>query len=101
MPGITRGKVLQICFDDDIPCKELDFKLAQVYSADEAFVTGTFAGLVPVRQVDGRVIGSVRAAMEGRTISDQDWVSGPVTRHLQQLYMQLKDRDAQAAQRRR
>jgi len=99
MPGITRGKVLQICAEEGIPHKELDFKLTAVYSADEAFVTGTFAGLVPVRQVDGRLIGSVRAAMEGRTYSDHDWVCGPVTRRIQQLYMALKEREAHAQRR--
>lgn len=49
----------------------------QVYSADEAFVTGTFAGLIPVIEVDGRVIG--------------DGARGPATRRLQEAYMQLME----------
>jgi branched-chain amino acid aminotransferase len=40
-----------------IPAFEKRFSLTDVYGADEAFVTGTFAGLVPVRSVDGRTIG--------------------------------------------
>ena len=39
---------------------EKRFSLTDVYGADEAFVTGTFAGLVPVRSVDGRTIGATR-----------------------------------------
>ncbi len=53
---------------------------AQVYSADEAFVTGTFAGLIPVREVDGRIIG------DGRR--------GGMTAALQQAYMLLMEREA-------
>ena len=49
------------------------------YSADEAFTTGTFAGLAPVGEIDGRQIG------EG--------VRGPVTERLQQLYLALIDQD--------
>lgn len=49
--------------------------LQQVYSADEVFVTGTFAGLIPVVEVDGRVIASGRR--------------GPLTARLQQLYVTL------------
>lgn len=50
---------------------------AQVYSADEAFVTGTFAGVIPVVAVDGRTVGS--------------GVRGPVARRLQQLYHTFVD----------
>jgi branched-chain amino acid aminotransferase len=37
---------------------EKDFTLAECYSADEAFVTGTLGGVTPVMKIDGRVIGS-------------------------------------------
>ena len=40
--------------------RECDFTLAQVYSADEAFVTGTLGGVTPVTKVDGRAIGDGR-----------------------------------------
>src|SRR5690625_3720502 len=56
--GITRGNVLRVCRDAGITAKETTFSLTDVYSADEAFVTGTFAGLVPVHTVDGRTIGT-------------------------------------------
>jgi branched-chain amino acid aminotransferase len=55
--GITRGNVLAAAREAGIPALEKRFSLTDVYGADEAFVTGTFAGLVPVREVDGRTIG--------------------------------------------
>ncbi len=57
--GITRGKVIELCRANAIPVFEKDFSLIDVYGADEAFVTGTFAGVVPVVEVDGRKIGAV------------------------------------------
>lgn len=77
--GITRQKVLDLCNSTDIVVRECDFYLTQVYSADEAFVTGTFAGQVPVVEVDGRKIGSGK--------------KGPVTERLQHLYAELCERD--------
>jgi branched-chain amino acid aminotransferase len=70
--GITRANVLEICRANDIPARETTFSLTDVYAAAEAFVTGTFAGVVPVRSVDGRTIGSGRR--------------GPVVERLQALY---------------
>jgi Branched-chain amino acid aminotransferase/4-amino-4-deoxychorismate lyase len=61
MNGITRQKVIDICRANDIPVFERDFSLFDVYSADEAFVTGTFAGQTPVFNIDGRVIGDGKA----------------------------------------
>ena len=72
LQGITRGKVLAVCPAHGIPCAERDFSLTDVYDADEAFVTGTFAGLIPVRAVDGRPIG--------------DGTPGPLVRRLTALY---------------
>lgn len=56
--GITRGMVIELCKANTIPVQERDFSLTNVYSADEAFVTGTFGSLTPVIEVDGRVIGN-------------------------------------------
>jgi branched-chain amino acid aminotransferase len=56
--GITRETVLRLSREADIPTYERDFSLTDVYGADEAFVTGTFAGIVPVREVDGRTLGA-------------------------------------------
>lgn len=70
--GITRGLVIELCKASDIPVYERDFSLTDVYSADESFVTGTFGGLTPVTEVDGRIIGD-------------GTVPGPVTQRLSAL----------------
>lgn len=57
MNGITRHNVIRICKEHGIPCYQKNFSLFDVYGADEAFVTGTFGGLTPVKEVDGRMIG--------------------------------------------
>jgi branched-chain amino acid aminotransferase len=77
--GITRGNVLRICRDAGIPCAERSFSLTDVYSADEAFVTGTFAGVVPVHTIDGRRIGPGSR--------------GPMVHRLQDLYRGLVRND--------
>jgi len=58
LPGITRALIIEVAKAAGIPTYEKDFSLTDVYSADEVFVTGTFGGLTPVHQVDGRTIGS-------------------------------------------
>jgi branched-chain amino acid aminotransferase len=58
LAGITRSNVLRVCGQAGITAREKSFSLTEVYSADEAFVTGTFAGVVPVHTVDGRRIGT-------------------------------------------
>jgi branched-chain amino acid aminotransferase len=82
LPGITRANVLRVCADNGITARETTFSLTDVYSADEAFVTGTFAGLVPVRSVDGRTIGT--------------GARGPMVERLQGLYRALVDADVAA-----
>lgn len=77
--GITRGNVLQLCREAGIAALEKNFSLSEVYGADEAFVTGTFAGVVPVRSIDGRTIG--------------DGQPGPMVAKLQALYHELVQRD--------
>ena len=57
LDGITRGKVLDMARGMGLTVREKNFSLTDVYNAQEAFVTGTFAGLVPVTEVDGRIIG--------------------------------------------
>ena len=79
--GITRANVLEICRRNGITAKERNFSLTEVYSAEEAFVTGTFAGLTPVRSVDGRLLASANA--DGR----------PMLYRLQQLYHELVNTD--------
>jgi branched-chain amino acid aminotransferase len=83
--GITRSVVLEAAREAGIVARERNFSLTDVYGADEAFVTGTFAGLVPVRQVDGRDIGTGER---------------PLTQRLQELYRHAVERDVVARSRR-
>ena len=73
--GITRGNVIALCERNGIPVRQKNFSLTDVYGAAEAFVTGTFAGLVPVREVDGRRIG--------------DGKRGAMVERLQRLYREM------------
>ena len=81
--GITRGVALEVARDAGIQAIEKEFSLTDVYGADEAFVTGTFAGIVPVREVDGRRL----------------TCRGPMVERLQQLYAQRFERDIEEQQR--
>ena len=82
--GITRENVLRLCAESGIVAREKRFSLTDVYSAGEAFVTGTFAGVAPVIEVDGRRIGERR---------------GPMVERLQHLYRDLLARDVAARRR--
>ena len=73
--GITRGAVLDLAASAGIACRTGDCTLPELYTADEAFVTGTMGGLIPVVRVDGRVIG--------------DGTPGPVTKRLVALFAEL------------
>lgn len=64
--GITRGVVLEIARAAGIPAREKNFSLHDVYGAEEAFVTGTFGGVTPVREIDGRAISAGRGPMVER-----------------------------------
>jgi branched-chain amino acid aminotransferase len=75
LDGITRRNVINLCKANGIPVFEKNFSVMQTYSADEAFVTGTFAGLTPVFEIDGRQIGEARR--------------GPLVDRLQALYGEL------------
>ncbi len=78
LSGITRANVIRICREEGIPVFEKNFSLTEVYGAQEAFVTGTFAGVVPAHTIDGRIM------TEGR---------GPIVERLQGLYKKLVERD--------
>ena len=75
MNGITRQKVIDICASNGIPIFERNFSLVDTYSADEAFLTGTFGAQTPVGMIDGRVIGSGEL--------------GPVAKEIRSLYKDL------------
>jgi branched-chain amino acid aminotransferase group I len=72
LPGITRSVVIELARANDLPFAERNLSLNELYTADEAFTTGTMGELAPVLSVDGRQIGNGAA--------------GPVTRRLQALY---------------
>ena len=70
MNGITRGAIIKVCEQHNIPCFQKNFSLFDLYGADEAFVTGTFGGLTPVTEVDGRKIGDGKFGKLSRQLSD-------------------------------
>ena len=78
MNGITRQKVIDLCRANDILVFERNFSLVDTYSADEAFLTGTFGAQTPVSTIDGRQIGPGEL--------------GPMTKRLRGLYKDLVDR---------
>lgn len=80
--GITRANVIRLCRENGIPVFEKNFSLTDVYGAEEAFVTGIFAGVVPAHTIDGRKL------TEGR---------GPMVARLQTLYKALIERDISGA----
>lgn len=75
MNGITRGKVIEICKNNNVKVFEKNFSLVDTYSADEAFLTGTFGAQTAVSSVDGRTIGSGKM--------------GPITKEIRKLYTSL------------
>ena len=75
MNGITRQKVIDLCRNNDIPVFERNYSLVDTYSADEAFLTGTFGAQTPVFEIDGRQIGGGKA--------------GPVFLKIRRLYKAL------------
>jgi branched-chain amino acid aminotransferase len=81
--GVTRANVINICRAERIPLRLGDFSLQDVHDADEAFVTGTFGGLTPVRAIDGTTLPLAPP--------------GPMTARLRDLYRRLKDDDAARA----
>ena len=76
MNGITRLKVIEICKNNKIPIYEKNFSLVDVYSSQEAFITGTLGSLTQVTNVDDRLIGNI----------DHGW---PVTEKLRKFYKDL------------
>ncbi len=70
--GVTRGSIIRLCKEYDIPVSEKNFNVEDVHTADEVFVTGTFAGVIPVISVDGKIIG--------------DGIRGSITESLQNWY---------------
>lgn len=80
--GVTRGHVISLCHQAGVPVQLRDFALPEVHAAEEAFVTGTFGGITPVRVIDGKVLSGA--------------LPGPITRRVHQLYGALQDAQAAA-----
>ncbi len=79
MNGITRQKVIDVCRAEGIPVFERNYSLVDTYSADEAFLTGTFGAQTPVADLDGRQIGTGEL--------------GPVTKRIRELYKAVVAQD--------
>ena len=77
MNGVTRKKIIDICKSDGIPIYEKNYSLLEVYSADEAFLSGTFGGVTVVSEVDGRIL-------------DKD--EGPLTKRIRSIYEDLVEK---------
>jgi branched-chain amino acid aminotransferase len=73
LEGITRDSVMRIAEELEIPCREKDLVRTDLYTADEAFFTGTAAEVVPIREVDDRVLGE----------------PGPITRSIQEKFFRI------------
>ena len=80
--GITRRNIIDLCKGNNILVYEKNFSLTDVYGAEEAFVTGTFAGVAPVVEIDGRTPG--------------DGQRGAMVEKLQKLYLKLIDAESEA-----
>ena len=75
MKGVTRQKVIDLCRENAIPVFEKNYSIYEAYSADEAFLTGTFGAQTPVASIDGKPIGNQGA--------------GPMTVKIRELYKSL------------
>tara|TARA_B110000014_G_scaffold246575_1_gene219396 strand:- start:987 stop:1904 length:918 start_codon:yes stop_codon:yes gene_type:complete len=72
LPGLTRAMILEIASTEAIIASEKNLSITDLYTADEAFTTGTMGELTPILKADGRIIGNGKA--------------GPLTKKMQQLH---------------
>ncbi|UII22457.1 aminotransferase class IV [Fulvivirga ligni] len=79
LPGITRSNVIKLCDKNNIPIKEKRISIAEMYIADQVFVTGTMGEITPVLKIDGRQIGSGK--------------KGDLTKKIEKLYLQMTKDD--------
>lgn len=80
LPGFTREKIMQIAKENGIKCEEKNLSLAELYTSDEAFTTGTMGALSWIKEVDGRRIGNAE--------------KGPICKRLQDLYSNYVEAEA-------
>jgi branched-chain amino acid aminotransferase len=85
LAGITRASIMRIAEDEGMPVRETDLVRTELYLSDEAFFTGTAAEVVPIREVDDRVLGDpgpitrrvqgvFQAAIHGKDERYRDWL---------------------------
>lgn len=79
LPGVVRDKVIDLALDAKIRVDERPLREAELFDMDEAFITSTTQSVMPVTEIDGRVIGNGRR--------------GEVTRRLQEAFDQLEARE--------
>jgi len=72
LEGITRNSVIELLRTDGVEVVEAELARGSLYMAEEVFVTGTMAEVTPIREIDGRIVGSGQP--------------GPVTRKVQDLF---------------
>ena len=75
LPGVTRRAVIALCETHGLRLVESKFALDEVYSADEAFISGASSYILPVRSIDGRELGSE--------------IPGPVSRRMREIYLEF------------
>ena len=75
--GITRQKVIDLCKKNKIKVYEKNFKLKDVLNADEAFVTGTFANIIPVKKINNKIY---------------NLNNNLTTKNIRELYLKLMDK---------
>jgi branched-chain amino acid aminotransferase len=86
LPGITRKVVIDLCKENNISVYEKDFQLKEVHSADEAFVTGTFAGLIPAIEIDEKILSHGKRGLLTKILQEL------YGQKLHQLYPKSNDR---------
>jgi branched-chain amino acid aminotransferase len=77
LPGITRRTILELTLELGIPAHERRMTLGEIYAADEAFLTGSGVGIVPIREVDGRQLASAPGAITQKLIEryQESWTN--------------------------
>ena len=71
--GVTRSKAMLVCKENDINCFQKDFTFNEIKNCDEAFVTGTFAGIIPVSKIEDKILSSTN--------------TNSLTNHIRNLYI--------------
>lgn len=79
LPGITRKIVMELAYEQKIPCREKNLRSSDLYRAREIFLTNSLIEVAPVIKIEGKMIGS--------------GIPGPVTKKIQRVYYELLQRN--------